>query len=316
MREPLWVNEVGPRDGLQNQPLQVPLEGKLELVAALVDAGLRSIEATSFVSAKAVPQMADADLLFARLPAPQSVRYSALTPNLRGLERALAAGAREVAVVLSATETMNRRNINMSLDEARAASLDVIAAAAAHGVRTKAYVAVAFTCPFEGEVAAETVMALAARMFEGGVDEVVIADTIGAASPRQVRERFGEAVAAFGAQRLAAHFHDTRGFAIANAWAALEAGVRRFDASVGGLGGCPFAPGAAGNLATEDLVLLAEQCGFDTGIDITRLRDAVRVAERLTQRRLGGRSTAWLEAQEAKSSPSSPPVTAASRSTF
>jgi len=300
MAERILVNEVGLRDGLQNQPVHVPLEAKLELAEALVAAGVRALEATSFVSPKAVPQMADADALFPRLPQPDLVRYSALAPNLRGLERALAAGVREVAVVLSATETMNRRNINMTLEQARAASSEVIVAARAAGARAKAYVAVAFTCPFEGRVARSQVLSLAGDMFECGADEVVIADTIGAATPRDVHELLGECIAAFGAERLAAHFHDTRGFALANAWAALALGIRRFDASVGGLGGCPFAPGAAGNLATEDLVVLAEQCGFDTGISVPGLRAAVRVAERITQRTLGGRTTAWLQAQELK----------------
>jgi hydroxymethylglutaryl-CoA lyase len=235
------------------------------------------------------------------LPLPESVRYSALVPNVRGLDRALAAGAREVAVVLSATETMNRRNINMSLDQARSACIDVLASATARDVRTKAYVAVAFTCPFEGPVEGRRVVELARQMFDGGADEVVIADTIGAASPRAVRDLLGDCVQAFGAGRLAAHFHDTRGFALANAWSAIEAGLRRFDSSIGGLGGCPFAPGAAGNLATEDLVLLAEQCGFDTGVSVPGLRAAVQVAERLMQRPLGGRTTAWLRTQELKS---------------
>jgi hydroxymethylglutaryl-CoA lyase len=303
MRERVLVNEVGPRDGLQNQPVHLPLDGKLELIEALVAAGVRAIEAASFVSPKAVPQMADADALFPRLPLPETVRYSALVPNVRGLDRALDAGAREVAVVLSATETMNRRNINMSLDQARTACIDVIASAAARGVRAKAYVAVAFTCPFEGPVQRARVVELAGQMFCGGADEVVIADTIGAANPREVRDLLGDCVKAYGAERLAAHFHDTRGFALANAWAAIEAGLRRFDSSIGGLGGCPFAPGAAGNLATEDLVVLAEQCGFDTGISVPGLRAAVQVAERLVQRPLGGRTTAWLRTQELKTSP-------------
>jgi hydroxymethylglutaryl-CoA lyase len=212
--------------------------------------------------------------------------------------------------VLSATETMNRRNINMSLEEAQRACTEVMAAAAARGARAKAYVAVAFTCPFEGKVARDHVVALARAMFDGGADEVVIADTIGAASPREVQDLLGDCVTAFGAQRLAAHFHDTRGFALANAWAALSVGIRRFDASIGGLGGCPFAPGAAGNLATEDLVVLAEQCGFETGISVPRLRAAVKTAERLTQRSLGGRTTAWLRTQELKQQRPIEPATA------
>jgi hydroxymethylglutaryl-CoA lyase len=300
MPDRIHVNEVGLRDGLQNQPVIVPLADKLELVDALVAAGVEAMEATSFVSPKAVPQMADADELFPMLPSANGVRYSALVPNLRGFERAWSAGVREVAVVLSATDTMNRRNINMSLEEASRACLEVIAAAAARGAKTKAYVAVAFECPFEGHVAAGRVVELARAMFDGGADEVVIADTIGAASPHAVESLMVRCVPAFGASRLAAHFHDTRGFALANAWAAMTVGIRRFDASIGGLGGCPFAPGAAGNLATEDLVLLAEQCGFETGISVTGLVDAVGVAERLTQRSLGGRSMAWLRSQHLK----------------
>lgn len=309
MTDRILVNEVGPRDGLQNQPVHVPLADKLELIEALVAAGIRAMEAASFVSPKTVPQMADADALFPNLPSPELVRYSALVPNARGLERALAAGAREVAVVLSATETMNRRNINMSLEEARRACTEVIAAAVARGVRAKAYVAVAFTCPFEGQVARAHVVELAQTMFDIGADEVVIADTIGAANPREVQDLLGDCVRAFGTERLAAHFHDTRGFALANAWAALDLGIRRFDASIGGLGGCPFAPGAAGNLATEDLVVLAEQCGFDTGISVSKLRAAVKIAERLTQRTLGGRTTAWLQAQEHEQPPLAQPAT-------
>ena len=312
MAERVFVNEVGPRDGLQNQPVQVPLEAKLELIAALVAAGVRQVEAASFVSPKAVPQMADADALFPRLPSPDWVRYSALVPNARGLERALAAGANEVAVVLSATDTMNRRNINMSLDETLQACADMIGVAKARGARAKAYVAVAFTCPFEGPVTPGQVLSLARQMFDSGADEVVIADTIGAANPREVDGLFRDAVAAFGAERLAAHFHDTRGFALANAWAALAVGIRRFDASIGGLGGCPFAPGAAGNLATEDLVILAEQCGFETGISVAGLRTAVQVAERLTQRTLGGRTTAWLRMQELKAQQFAAPAAAIS----
>jgi hydroxymethylglutaryl-CoA lyase len=300
MPDRILINEVGPRDGLQNQAVHVALADKLELIDALVAAGLRAIEATSFVSPKAVPQLADADQLFPKLPCAEQVRYSALVPNARGLERALNAGVREIAVVLSATETMNRRNINMSLDDTRRACSEVIAAAGARGVRTKAYVAVAFACPFEGNVAPDRVMELARQMFDSGADEVVIADTIGAGNPRDVHGLLGNCAKAFGAERVAAHFHDTRGFALANAWAALSAGIRRFDASIGGLGGCPFAPGAAGNIATEDLVLLAEQCGFETGISVAKLRAAVKIAERVTQRALGGRTTAWLQSQDLK----------------
>jgi hydroxymethylglutaryl-CoA lyase len=297
----ILINDVGPRDGLQNQPLPVSTDDKLRLIASLVHAGVRSIEATSFVSPKAVPQMADADALLPRLPQADAVRYSALVPNERGLERARAAGAREIAVVLSATETMNRRNINQSLAEAEATCVATLAAARRAGLRTRAYVAVAFECPYEGAVAPAVTQRLVAAMFAAQADEVVVADTIGAASPAAVSTLLRALIDEQGGERLCLHLHDTRGLALANAWAALDAGLRHFDSSVGGLGGCPFAPGAAGNLATEDLVLLARQCGFHTGIDLDRLLDSVALASALTQRPLGGRSHAWLSRQRRES---------------
>jgi len=200
--------------------------------------------------------------------------------------------------VLSATETMNQRNINMSLDQATEVCIQTLDGAIKAGMRAKAYVAVAFECPFEGAVPPERVLALTRAMFAAGAAEVVIADTIGAAAPRAVSSLMGAAAAEFGAARLSAHLHDTRGFALANAWAAIEAGIRKFDTSLGGLGGCPFAPGAAGNLATEDLVQLAAQSGLSTGIDMAALRSAIALAQTLTQRPLGGRITAWLGIQD------------------
>lgn len=298
MTERLTITDVSPRDGLQNQPVPVSTADKLELVRRLVAAGVASVEATSFVSPKAVPQMADAGELLPQVQqAWPQLRCSALVPNLKGLERAHAAGAREIAVVLSATETMNRKNINMGLDEAADVSERTVRQARQLGMRTRAYVAVAFECPFEGITPSSRVQALAERMADAGADEVVIADTIGAASPGMVKERMGALAHALGTDRLAIHLHDTRGLGAANAWAALEAGVRRFDASVGGIGGCPFAPGAAGNLATEDLVLLAERSGFATGITLPGLLEAIDFAESVLQRPLGGRSIAWLRRQ-------------------
>lgn len=299
--ERIHITEVAPRDGLQNQQIAVDSASKLALIAQLAAAGVASVEVTSFVSPKAVPQMADAaDLLpqvQARLPL---LRSSVLVPNLKGLERAHAAGAREIAVVLSATETMNRKNINMGLAQAAEVSEQTLQAAQALGLRTRAYVAVAFDCPFEGETSLDTVIALAARMARAGAAEVVIADTIGSASPGAVKRHLAALTDALPAERLAVHFHDTRGMGAANAWAALEAGIRRFDASVGGIGGCPFAPGAAGNVATEDLVLLAERSGFATGISLDGLLRAIDLAEQLLQRPLGGRSIAWLRRQREK----------------
>jgi hydroxymethylglutaryl-CoA lyase len=299
--ERIHITDVAPRDGLQNQQVPVSTANKLALIRRLAAAGVESVEATSFVSPKAVPQMADAgDLLpqvQATLPA---LRTSVLVPNLKGLERAHAAGAREIAVVLSATETMNRKNINMGLEQAAEVSEQTLQAAQALGIRTRAYVAVAFDCPFVGETLLDTVATLARRMAQAGAGEVVIADTIGSASPGMVKQRMGVLTQAVAVDRLAVHLHDTRGMGVANAWAALEAGIRRFDASVGGIGGCPFAPGAAGNLATEDLVLLAERSGFATGISAAGLLDAIDLAEELLRRPLGGRSIAWLRRQRDK----------------
>ncbi|MBO9355605.1 hydroxymethylglutaryl-CoA lyase [Bordetella petrii] len=299
-QDTLIITDVAPRDGLQNQRVAVPTEAKLELIRLLHAAGVASIEATSFVSPKAVPQMADAAELMAavhrQLP---GLRASALVPNLKGLERAHAAGVREVAVVLSATETMNQKNINMGLAQATTVCVDTLHAARQRGLRTRAYVAVAFDCPFEGRTPLETVVRLAARMDEAGADEIVIADTIGSAAPGMVQTHFRALAQAVPPRKLAAHFHDTRGLAAANAWAAILAGVRRFDASVGGIGGCPFAPGAAGNAATEDLVLMAEGSGLATGISLPGLLHAVAYAESRLGRELGGRSSAWLRRQYA-----------------
>ncbi|QKV55427.1 hydroxymethylglutaryl-CoA lyase [Comamonas antarctica] len=295
LQEQIHITDVAPRDGLQNQAIHLATADKLRLIELLVDAGVASIEAASFVSPKAVPQMADAAELLpqvqSRFPA---LRTSVLVPNLKGLERAHAAGAREIAVVLSASETMNRKNINMGLDQACEVSEQTLAAARALGLRTRAYVAVAFDCPFEGATPLDAVLRLAARMHAAAADEIVIADTIGSAAPGQVKQRLGALRGVVPVERLAVHFHDTRGMGVANAWAALEAGVRRFDASVGGIGGCPFAPGAAGNVATEDLVLMAELSGFATGISLPGLVAAVDFAQDRLQRPLGGRAITWL----------------------
>jgi hydroxymethylglutaryl-CoA lyase len=299
--ESIHITDVAPRDGLQNQKVAVSTEAKLQLIRLLAAAGVQSVEATSFVSPKAVPQMADAgDLVPAIHAALPALRTSVLVPNLKGLERAHAAGAKEIAVVLSATETMNRKNINMGLDEATDVSARTLAEAQRLGLRTRAYVAVAFDCPFEGPTALAAVQQCCARMLEAGAGEIVIADTIGSAAPGQVRDRLDALLRTVPVAQLAVHFHDTRGMGVANAWAALQAGVRRFDASVGGIGGCPFAPGAAGNVATEDLVLMAEQSGFATGIAMSGLLEAIDFAQEQLQRPLGGRAITWLRRQREK----------------
>lgn len=290
----LFITEVSPRDGLQNQAVHVPSDAKVELVRLLVAAGLNRVEVTSFVSPAAVPQMADAAGVLAGVQrvAPQ-LRASVLVPNLKGLARAHAAGAREVAVVLSATETMNLRNINMNLDTATSACEETIRAAREAGLATRAYIAVAWECPFEGLVDSGVVAMLCERMLAAGAQEIVIADTIGAAAPGQVTRLMRDLAGTVPLGQTAVHFHDTRGFGVANAWAAIESGIRRLDASAGGIGGCPFAPGAAGNVATEDLVLLAQQSGLHTGIDMDGLRAAVEFAEVQLKKPLGGRSMAW-----------------------
>ncbi|MVW71597.1 MULTISPECIES: hydroxymethylglutaryl-CoA lyase [unclassified Bordetella] len=294
----LIITDVAPRDGLQNQQVPFPTDAKVQLIKLLHDAGVSSVEATSFVSPKAVPQMADAAEVIARVQRElPELRASALIPNQKGLERAHASGAREVAVVLSATQTMNQKNINMDLGTATRVSESALLAARELGLRRRAYVAVAFDCPFEGPTNLDTVVALAIRMHEAGAEEIIIADTIGSAAPGMVKHHFETLAQALPVEKLAAHFHDTRGMATANAWAAIEAGVRRFDASVGGIGGCPFAPGAAGNAATEDLVLMAERSGLTTGISLPGLLHAIDFAESQLGRALGGRSIAWLRRQ-------------------
>ncbi|WP_372399506.1 hydroxymethylglutaryl-CoA lyase [Azospirillum sp. HJ39] len=290
----LLLTEVAPRDGLQNQPVRIATADKLDLLSRLAAAGLTRIEAASFASPKAVPQMADAEEVVAGARRLDGVALSALTMNLRGLERALACGTPQVATVVAATEQMNLRNINMTLDQATAVAMDVIGRAMQAGCGVRAYVAVAFECPFEGPVDPGTVVRLAERFAAMGVDEVVIADTIGAAGPAQVAGLLRALLPSLPPGRVGMHFHDTRGFGVANAHAAIEAGIRRLDASAGGIGGCPFAPGAAGNVATEDLVLLAETSGLATGVDLHALVGAVEFAGGLLGRELGGRAMPWL----------------------
>ncbi len=290
--EKVIINDVGPRDGLQNDAADVSPVDRARLVRALVGAGVAAVEVASFVSPKAVPKMAGADRVVAELDL-DSADFSALIPNRKGYELASAAGVRSIAVVLSATETMNKKNINMDLETTIRVCEEIVGQACADGVTPRAYVSVAVECPYEGLVPESRVEVLAGRMFDAGAKEVIIADTIGAANPAQIKSLFTRLTGAFGASTLSAHFHDTRALALANAWQALECGIRKFDASIGGLGGCPFAPGAAGNLATEDLALLLEQSGFATGIDLVKLLEVVEFAHGLVGHELGGRSLAW-----------------------
>lgn len=299
--ERIHITEVSPRDGLQNQAVLLSTDKKLRLNRLLAAAGVSSIEVTSFVSPKAVPQLSDADSLMRSLALElPDVRLSALVPNLRGLERGVNAGVKEIAVVLAATESMNQRNINMGLAAAVETCKTTLAFAREGGLRTRAYIGVAFECPFEGPVPGKVISELAETMYRSGANEIVVADTTGAASPRAVRERLDRLSEIIPSEVLSVHFHDTRGMGLANAWAALEAGIRRLDSSVGGIGGCPFAPGAAGNLATEDLVLMAESCGFSTGIELDRLLEAIEFAASELGKNVGGRSYAWLQRRRMK----------------
>ncbi len=303
MTEHVIINEVGPRDGLQSQPRHLDLQQRQELIEALAGAGLSHIEIGSFVSPKAVPQMAGTDALFAALAVPAGTELSALVPNLRGYENAVAAGVTTVAVVVSATETMNRKNINMGLQQTLDVARQLIERGRNDGIAVQAYLAVAFECPFEGAVDPARVRAQAAQLADWGAREVVIADTIGAADPTQVRRLTRDLVDEHGAERLACHFHDTRAMGLANVYAAIESGIRRFDSAVGGLGGCPFAPGARGNVATEDVVMMCEQMGFATGVDMPALLRAVDLVSELTGAPQGGRAHGWISRYTAGGSP-------------
>ncbi|MGK2926935.1 MAG: hydroxymethylglutaryl-CoA lyase [Lysobacterales bacterium] len=295
MNRSVIVNDVGPRDGLQNQAKVLAPARRVQLVQALLAAGVTHVEVGAFVSPKAVPAMAGADEVLAGLRDVQDATLTVLIPNLRGYELAVAAGAKSVCMVLYGSEAMAEANAGMSRQRADDAATEVLRLARADGVRVTATIAVAFECPFDGPVAPALVEDVVARFIELGADELCIADTIGAANPAQVRALTRSLVEAHGAQRLGGHFHDTRAMGLANVYAALESGIRKFDASIAGLGGCPFAPGASGNVATEDVVMLLEQMGFDTGIDLARLMQAAELAKELTGTAPGGRASAWLK---------------------
>jgi hydroxymethylglutaryl-CoA lyase len=283
--ERLSLREVGPRDGLQNED-PVPTEAKVALINALSATGVGRIEAVSFVHPKAIPQMADAAEVWAAVTQNPDVRYSALVPNLTGAERALAAGFREIEVVVSASDTHNRKNINRSTDE----SLDDIAALLdlvhARGATCQVIVSTAWGCPYEGDVPIERVVAVASRAVRDGADGLSYGDTTGMATPSRVTRLVGATRSALPDVPLNLHFHNTRGTGLANVLTALELGVSDFDASVGGLGGCPYAPGATGNIATEELVHMVEDMGVATGVDLEAMIEAAAEAERIVGRTL------------------------------
>ncbi len=283
------IVEVSPRDGLQNEPTIVPTEGKRQLIDALVAAGVARVEVTSFVSPRWVPQLADADTLAAELRAPAGVSFAALCPNARGLERAHAAGLDEIAVFLSASESHNQKNVNKSVADTLAVFREIVPPARDLGMRVRAYVSTVWGCPYEGEVDPKVALGIAKELVVLGCYQVSLGDTIGCGTPRQTAEILERFAGELARDKVALHFHDTRGTALANALVGLEMGFRDFDASVGGLGGCPYAPGAAGNLATEDLVYMLHGMGIETGIDLDRLIEAGQLAERLVGRPLPGK---------------------------
>jgi hydroxymethylglutaryl-CoA lyase len=283
------VYEVSPRDGLQNERATVPLRAKVRLIDALVLAGLKRIEITSFVSPRWIPQLADADEVAEHAQPPAGVTFSALCPNLKGLERARAAGMREIAVFLSASETHNKKNVNKTIRETLAAFAETISMARETGMRVRGYVSTVWGCPFEGEIDPKRAVDIARKLVDLGCYQVSLGDTIGVGTPRQTERILHIALAEIASEQIAMHMHDTRGTALANVLVGLELGIRDFDASVGGLGGCPYAPGAAGNLATEDLVYMLHGMGIGTGVDLDRLVQAGKVAESVVGRQLPGK---------------------------
>ena len=273
------IREVAPRDGLQNEE-PIPAGDKVELIDALSGTGVRRIEAVSFVHPRAIPQMADADEVWARAWHNPDVRYSALIPNTRGAERALAAGFREIEVVVSASDTHNRRNLNRSTEESLDDITGLITLIHAAGATVEVIVATSFGCPFEGDIAPARVASIVERVRADGADRIAFGDTTGMATPRRVRDLLAEV------RPDLLHFHDTRGTGLANVLTALELGITEFDASVGGIGGCPYAPGASGNIATEEVVHMLEDMGVSTGIDLEKLIAVGRLAEGMLGRTL------------------------------
>jgi hydroxymethylglutaryl-CoA lyase len=268
------IVEVGPRDGLQNESTIVPTVKKAEFIKLLAAAGLHDIEVASFVHPRWVPQLADAQELIKQLEPAPNVRYSALVPNTKGLDRAIETGIRRIAVFTAASETFNKKNINMGIQESIDVFKPVVERALKEGMSVRGYVSTCFVCPYEGPVAKEKVGDVSAALFELGVDEVSIGDTIGAATPQDVESTCGYLQKRLAGQKLAMHFHDTYGMAIANIYQALQMDFTTFDSSAGGIGGCPYAPGASGNVATEELVYLLDRLGIKNGVSLKLLRQA------------------------------------------
>jgi isopropylmalate/homocitrate/citramalate synthase len=290
------VCEMGPRDGLQNEPGIVATADKIRYIDLLSASGLSVIETTSFVRPSAIPQLTDAEAVMAGIDRRAGVTYLCLTPNMRGFERAKAAGVKAVAVFTAASEQFTKRNINMTIDESLATFRDVVKAARSEGWWVRGYISTAFGCPYQGAVPVADVVRVANALAEMGIDEISIGDTIGVATPNQVVELAGALQEHMPVERLAMHFHDTRGTALANVVAALQMNVATFDSSSGGLGGCPYAPGATGNLATEDLLYMLHGMGIETGVDLGLVRDASRFISGALGRDVASRAYRALEA--------------------
>lgn len=291
------VVEVGPRDGLQSEPEIVPTEAKIGLIDRLSEAGYAHIEFTSFVNPKWVPQLADAAEVSASIRRKPGVVYSALVPNMRGLEAAIAAGVDEAVIFAAASETFSRKNTNRGVDDSLTAYAEVVAAAQSAGKRVRAYVSTVWGCPYEGAIDAGRVHEVTQRLLEMGAYQVSLGDTIGVATPRKVQTLLERLLKDIAEPRLALHFHDTRGMGMANVVAGLDMGLTTYDASLGGLGGCPYAPGATGNIATEDLVYMLHDMGVSTGLDLDRIVEASRFVSDVLGRELPSR---YLRAHLAK----------------
>lgn len=294
---PLRLFEVGPRDGLQNESAILPVEQRVELIHRLVKAGARDIEIGSFVHPRWVPQMAASDEVAKQIDRVEGVKYWALVPNMRGLERAIECGVDHVALFISSSETHNHKNLNRGISESLAELGEMFETIKAHGMTTRAYISMVFGCPYEGDIDFGRVMDISSTLFDMGADMLSLGDTIGIGKPLQVRRDCKRAIDTFGADRIALHLHDTRGMGVTNAMVAYEAGMRCFDSSVGGIGGCPFAPGAAGNLGTEDLLYLLDSMGVDAKMDVDQVSEIAAWLEDSAHIDIPSRCTGYLQSQ-------------------
>ncbi|SES42173.1 hydroxymethylglutaryl-CoA lyase [Psychrobacillus sp. OK032] len=292
------IKEVGPRDGLQNEKQTISTEDKIVWIDSLSKTGLSYIEVSSFVHPKWIPQLADASEVLRKVQREQGVIYAALVPNLRGLERALEANVDEVSIFMSASEAHNQNNINKSIEETYPILSEVVKEAKAAGKTVRGYLSTVIGCPYEGPIAAQQVRKVSDRLFSMGIDELSLGDTIGVGVPNQVEQLLEELLPHFDASKLAMHFHDTRGTALANIVKSLEMGITIFDSSLGGLGGCPYAKGASGNVATEDLLYMLHEMGIETGIDLDAVMKSAQLIEKVRGKRLNSRQMDILNAEE------------------